>query len=86
MSEEILSEYTVKSEDEPIKVKGDRKTYMKEYYAKNKIEIIKKICEKEQCPYCNRSVAHQQVIKHQNTQYCKTRRELKQRILKELNE
>jgi hypothetical protein len=47
---------------------------MKEYYAKNKVTIIGKICKKEECEYCKRSVSHQQMMKHQKSQYCKTRR------------
>ena len=74
MSEEIFSEYTVKEEDIKPKEKVNRNEYMKAYYAKNKLEIIKKICVKEICEYCNRSVAHQQLLKHQSSQYCKTRR------------
>lgn len=71
-----LREDTVKEEDikKPPKEKVNRNEYMKEYYAKNKVSIIGKICKKEECEYCKRSVSHQQMMKHQKSQYCKTRR------------
>lgn len=73
--DESLGEYTVKKDDiKQPKAKVNRNEYMKEYYAKNKVTIIGKICKKEQCEYCNRMVAHQQIMKHQKSQYCKTRR------------
>lgn len=82
MSEEILSEYTVKEEDEIIEKpqKQNRAEYMKAYYAKNKTEIINKICSKEICEYCHRTVGHQNMIKHLKSKYCKTRRDLKKQI------
>ena len=80
--DESIEEYTVKEEDIEIVVKHkqNRAEYMKEYYAKNKTEIIKKICSKEVCQYCNRTVGHQNLIKHQKSKYCKTRRDLKKQI------
>ena len=81
MSNEIISEYTVKSDDDEIvQPKPNRSEYMKAYYVKNKVEIIKKITAKEQCIYCQRMVGHQNLIKHQLSKYCKTRRALKKQI------
>ena len=63
-----LSEFT---EAEP---KQDRKQYMNDYYKKNKEKVLAKVLAKEVCPYCDRKVAHQQMQKHKQSKYCKTRR------------
>jgi hypothetical protein len=57
----------------------NNKEYQKKYYAEHKKEIIAKMCQKEQCPYCNRTVNHTQMFKHQQSKYCRDRYELKQK-------
>ena len=65
MTEETLTEYTVKSDDEEIKqMKPDQKEYMKAYYINHKPDIKQQRYTKEKCEYCNREVTHQQMIKH----------------------
>ena len=54
--------------------KKDRKAYMKDYYKTNKVTLLSKVLAKKECAYCGREVAHQQMLKHQQSQYCKTRR------------
>jgi hypothetical protein len=66
-SNETLSEFT---ESEP---KQNRNQYMKDYYKKNKDAILEKVMVKEQCPHCDRMIAHQQMAKHKKTKYCKSR-------------
>jgi hypothetical protein len=78
MTEEIISEYTVKETDEEIKPieKKTTKEYNKEYYDKNKEVLLRKALTKEKCPHCDRTIAHQELFKHQKTKYCQKRREL----------
>jgi len=82
MENQNITEINQNEQNEPIKnepeivEKKPHKEYMKEYYAKNKDVLIKKMMAKEMCPHCSRMVAHQQLFKHQKTKYCKSRREL----------
>jgi hypothetical protein len=69
--EKPLREYT----EEYVKPKRkDRKEYMNKYYKLNKDKLLSKVLAKQTCSYCNRKVAHQQMQKHLQSQYCKTRR------------
>ena len=61
----------------PFKSKELEKEYNKKYYHENKAKIIEQMCKKEACPLCGRSVGHQNLIKHQQTKYCLTRREMR---------
>jgi hypothetical protein len=61
--------------------------YMREYYLKNKERIINKLKEKCICEYCNRSVCHQNMIKHMESDYCLRRRKIKEgSIISKINE
>ncbi len=51
-----------------------QKEYNKKYYSENKQKIEEMIGKKEPCPYCGRSVRHQNMMKHLTTKYCETRR------------
>lgn len=64
-----------------------RQEYNKEYYNKKKDEICEKLFAKVECGRCGRTVTHQNLPKHQKTNYCKLRQERgkpKQDILSEL--
>ena len=52
----------------------ERRQYNKEYYAKNKKEILTKLFTKEECELCGRMVSHQNIFKHRTSSYCLARR------------
>jgi hypothetical protein len=52
----------------------ERRQYNKEYYAKNKKEILTKLFTKEECELCGRMVSHQNIFKHRTSSYCLSRR------------
>jgi hypothetical protein len=49
------------------------KEYNKAYYEQNKSKILEMLQKKESCVHCGRSVAHQNMITHQKSNYCKSR-------------
>ena len=51
----------------------DRKEYNKLYYSKNKDRVLSMLKKKVTCELCNRSVSHQNLKKHMQTEYCKSR-------------
>jgi hypothetical protein len=64
-----------------------RQEYNKEYYKNKKTEICEKLFVKVECDRCGRTVTHQNLPKHQKTNYCKLRQaraKPKQDILSEL--
>ncbi len=54
----------------------EQKKYYKKYYKENKEQIAAKQAHKEACPYCGRSVRHDNLWKHTKTAYCRNRRAL----------
>ena len=56
--------------------KEEQNEYNRKYYAKKKAEIAAKQSAQEVCKYCGRSIRHDNVWKHTNTDYCKNRRAL----------
>jgi hypothetical protein len=60
--------------------KKDMKKYHKEYYLKyyplKKQEILERMNKNENCQFCSRSVAHQNITKHFKSKYCITRRNI----------
>jgi ribosomal protein L37AE/L43A len=53
--------------------------YQKAYYEKNKDKIQQQLKEKYECEYCGRSIAHQNLIKHQLlSPLCQRRRKIKE--------
>ena len=52
----------------------ERRAYNKDYYAKNKKEILGKLFTKEECELCGRMVSHQNILKHRTSSYCISRR------------
>ena len=53
------------------------KEYNKMYYQKNKARVLEMMKKKVTCELCGRSVAHQNLMKHMETDYCKSRKVLK---------
>lgn len=51
-----------------------RKEYNKKYYAEKKVIILGGMLKQEQCEFCNRYVAHQNMFKHQLSGICKRKR------------
>lgn len=51
--------------------------YNKQYYIKNKERIAEKLYKKVECPYCNRIVNFQNLVKHQETILCYRRSKIK---------
>lgn len=49
----------------------ERKIYNQKYYNNNKKDILTKLSEKINCPICNCSVRHQNLVNHQKTYKCK---------------
>jgi hypothetical protein len=56
--------------------KEQQMEYNKKYYAINKEIIMKKLLFKEKCKYCERSVNHQNLIKHMQSQLCLKKRRI----------
>ena len=52
----------------------ERKEYNKNYYNDNKAVIQSKLSAKEECKFCNRCVAHQNLPKHWTSKLCQSRR------------
>jgi hypothetical protein len=61
------------------------KEYNKQYYAKNKDEILRKLNSKVQCEFCDRTVIKNNFHKHQKSDICKRKQEEKINRLKRLN-
>jgi wyosine [tRNA(Phe)-imidazoG37] synthetase (radical SAM superfamily) len=61
--------------------KEQQNEYNKMYYAKNKEAIMAKLLCKENCIYCNRSVNHQNLIKHQLSKLCLKKRRIANAVL-----
>jgi hypothetical protein len=53
-----------------------RKAYNKEYYNKNRVQILDKALKKVECEFCKKSVISYNILKHQQTSICKRREEL----------
>ena len=49
----------------------ERKIYNKTYYEKNKVKIIEKATSKVKCEFCQRSVIHNNILKHYKSEICK---------------
>ncbi len=52
-----------------------RKEYNKQYYANNKERIISDLCQKVECPFCNRSVIKNNLMTHAKSAICLRTRE-----------
>ena len=63
-----------------------QKEYNAKYYKENKEEILKKLMEQKECPFCCRTVSAQRLKAHQNTQLCKSHRNDKKDEIKELKQ
>ena len=61
------------------------KEYNKQYYAKNKTEILRKLSEKIKCEFCDRTVIKNNFHKHQKSDICKRKQQEKINRLKRLN-
>ena len=48
-----------------------RKNYNKEYYQKNRNNILQKLTSKVQCEFCNRTVSSANLQKHYTLPICK---------------
>jgi hypothetical protein len=67
--------------------KFDTKKYNADYYAKHKVEIIKKLMIPISCPLCNRTVCSQRLRGHQLTKLCLNKRNSENKNeIKELRE
>lgn len=53
----------------------NQKTYMQQYYEKNKDKFTAQIKRMEQCNICGRSVQHQFMKRHVKTDICRQRGE-----------
>ena len=51
----------------------ERIKYNRRYYVENKEAILNQLLTKEECILCGRIVNHQNIKKHQNTNFCKKR-------------
>jgi hypothetical protein len=58
----------------------ERKEYNKKYYEENKDKIIKKACEKVECPFCKRQVISNNLLKHFNLPICRRKTQLLQQL------
>lgn len=58
-------------------------SYNKSYYEENKETIAVKQSAKEVCKYCDRSVRHDNILKHTKSSYCKNRRKLNATMIAE---
>jgi len=47
------------------------KSYMQEYYEKNKDDFTKKLRQMEKCKFCKRNIQHTFMSKHLKTKICK---------------
>ena len=58
------------------------------YYAANKDKIAEKLYKKETCECCNRTVSHQNMVKHKRSGLCRKSQENNEHLgrLKELKE
>ena len=52
-----------------------RKEYNKTYYANNKERIISDLCQKVECPFCNRFVIKNNLMTHAKSAICLRTRE-----------
>ena len=53
---------------------SNRNEYYRNYYNSNKDKILSQLLQKVICPYCSRTINHQNLFKHQSTKLCKSRR------------
>jgi hypothetical protein len=61
---------TIKKELKNELKKNEQKLYNKEYYEKNKKDIITKACKQMVCQFCNRSVISNNLKNHYKSKIC----------------
>ena len=55
--------------------KEQRKAYNATYYAVNREIILKDLCSKVVCEYCNRTVIKNNILIHERSEICKRHRQ-----------
>ena len=71
----IVEAVQVNEDVKPIDLTKEekRRLYSKQYYAKNRKQILQKILGKEQCSACGKKVAHQNMKEHKRSLVCQPR-------------
>jgi hypothetical protein len=63
----------------------ERKEYNKTYYENNKVKIIQKGCEKMKCPFCERIIIKNNLLKHSKLEICQRKQQENINTLSRLN-
>ena len=68
--------------------KEERKAYNATYYSVNRELILKDLCSRVTCDYCNRTVIKNNILIHERSEICKRHRQrrLEKEQFKQLNE
>ena len=68
--------------------KEERKAYNATYYSVNREIILKDLCSRVTCDYCNRTVIKNNILIHERSEICKRHRQRKieKEQFKQLNE